>query len=115
MVGLDAPAPLHRELVEERSSRLLRSGSLLAEIDSALAAGIPEAALDAAGIGYREALAVRSRRVDVDQAVAELTRRTLRYAKAQRTWFRRDPRIRWLQRDRGPVEAFVPEVLRRLE
>ncbi len=111
LIGLDAAPDLHRRLVAERSSRMLGSGALRSEIDSALAAGVTEAALDAAGIGYREALAVRRGRIDVDQAVAELTRRTLRYAKAQRTWFRRDPRIRWFVRGEEPVQALVSEVL----
>src|SRR5262249_37559289 len=69
VIGLDAPPPLHRRLVAERSARLLRSGALAAELESALAAGVSEAALDAAGIGYREALALRAGRYGLDEAV----------------------------------------------
>ncbi|HEY6379479.1 MAG TPA: tRNA (adenosine(37)-N6)-dimethylallyltransferase MiaA [Candidatus Dormibacteraeota bacterium] len=110
-VGLDAPPALHAELVEARARRMFESGDLLAEVDSALSDGVSPTALDAAGIGYREALAVRAGRIDVDQAIALTTRRTLRYAKAQRTWFRRDPRIRWWQRGPAPVESLVAGVL----
>lgn len=110
-VGLDAPRPLHAELVEARARRMFESGDLPAEVDSALSDGVSPTALDAAGIGYREALAVRAGRIDVDQAIALTTRRTLRYAKAQRTWFRRDPRIRWWQRGPAPVESLVAGVL----
>lgn len=110
-LGLDAPRALHATLVEARTRRMFDSGELLAEVESALSDGVSPTALDAAGIGYREALAVRARRIDVDQAIALTVRRTLRYAKAQRTWFRRDPRIRWLQRGEAPVESLVDAAL----
>ncbi len=73
--------------------------------------GVSRAALDAAGIGYREALALRDGLCGGDEAVDLLVRRTLRYAKAQRTWFRRDPRIRWIERDAGPVDSLAGEVI----
>jgi tRNA dimethylallyltransferase len=110
-VALDAAPELHRRLVEERSRRLLGDGALLAEVEAALGRGVGRAALDAAGIGYREALAVRDGLCGVDDAVDRLVRRTLRYAKAQRTWFRRDPRIRWLVRDARPVDRLAGEVI----
>ncbi|HET9050813.1 MAG TPA: tRNA (adenosine(37)-N6)-dimethylallyltransferase MiaA, partial [Candidatus Dormibacteraeota bacterium] len=94
-------------LVAARVEAMFGSGSLMREVDSALAGGTPPAALEAAGIGYREALAVREGRLSVDAAIAEVTRRTLRYARAQRTWFRRDGRIRWLLRDGAGVEALA--------
>ena len=111
LVGLDAPGPLHDRLIAERAERLLGTPALLDEVDSALARGISRDALDSAGIGYREALAVRDGTLTPEQAVAALTQRTRRYAKAQRTWFRRDPRIRWLERGAGPVTGLVDEVL----
>jgi tRNA dimethylallyltransferase len=111
MLALDAPPDLHRRLVEERSRRLFADGALLAEVEAALARGIGRAALDSAGIGYREALAVLDGLADVGTAVDLLVRRTLRYAKAQRTWFRRDRRIRWMERDARPVDRLAAEVI----
>jgi tRNA dimethylallyltransferase len=57
--------------------------------------------LDASGIGYREALAVLGGKLSETEAAAEIVRRTARYAKAQRTWFRADPGVVWLRRERG--------------
>lgn len=110
-VGLEAPRLLHDALIEARARRMLESGAILREVDWALGSGVPPAVLDAAGIGYREALAVRDGRATVEQAVAETTRRTRRYAKAQRTWFRRDRAIRWVVRGAAPVETLVDEVI----
>jgi tRNA A37 N6-isopentenylltransferase MiaA len=38
-------------------------------------------------------------------------RRTLRYARAQRTWFRRDNRITWFRPDLIGFDQLVAEVL----
>ena len=111
VIGLDAPAALHRELVTARVAAMFRSGDLEREVESAIASGIPPAALEAAGIGYGEALAVRAGRMSVEAAVAEVTVRTMRYAKAQRTWFRRDARIQWLRRDEEPADALVERAI----
>jgi tRNA dimethylallyltransferase len=47
-------------------------------------------------IGYREAWAVIDGRLDRDAAVAEDARRNHAFAKRQRTWFRAEPGIAWL-------------------
>lgn len=111
VIGLDAPAQLHVELIEARARRMIETGALIDEVDSALARGVPRDALENAGIGYREALAVLDGTLTPEHAVDAVVRRTRRYAKAQLTWFRRDRRIRWLERDAGPVERLVDEVI----
>jgi len=42
--------------------------------------------------------------VTTEEAVARTAQRTRRYANAQRTWFRKDRRIRWVTRGEGPVD-----------
>jgi tRNA dimethylallyltransferase len=111
LVGLDAPRDLHDALIARRSRAMFETGSLLEEVHSALGRGVSRDALYTAGIGYREAFAVIDGQVTPDQAADLVAQRTRRYAKAQRTWFRKDPRIRWLERDAGPVERLVDEVL----
>ena len=111
VIGLDAPSALHLSLIRERAERLLGTGALVEEVDSALTRGVSHSALERAGIGYREALAVLAGSLTLEQAKAALVQRTRRYARAQRTWFRRDPRIRWLERGAGPVEEHVVEVI----
>jgi tRNA dimethylallyltransferase len=111
VIGLDAQPKRHLQLITERAVRLLQGRVLLEEVDSALARGVSRDALERAGIGYREALAVRDGSLSPEQAIAALIQRTRRYAKAQRTWFRADPRVRWLERGAGPVEELVDEVI----
>jgi tRNA dimethylallyltransferase len=47
-------------------------------------------------LGYRELLAHVEQGVPLDQAVEEAKRRTRSFARRQWAWFRRDPRISWL-------------------
>jgi tRNA dimethylallyltransferase len=96
-IGLDAPAELHRRWIAERVGRMLDAG-LVEETAAALHRGVSEAALDGSGIGYREALAVLAGRMTPEEAATEIVRRTFRYVRAQRTWFRGDPRVVWFQR-----------------
>jgi tRNA dimethylallyltransferase len=99
-IGLDTTPDLHRGWIAERA-RAMMAGGLLEETAAALARGLPSEALDGSGIGYREALAVLDGKLSEAEAVAEIVRRTARYAKAQRTWFRADPTVVWLHRERG--------------
>lgn len=76
-----------------------------ARLDSMLEAGWPDEARRLApdlgptarlALGYRELIAVAEGEISLRDARAEILRATLALAKRQRTFFRRDPRIRWL-------------------
>ncbi|MGD1054420.1 MAG: tRNA (adenosine(37)-N6)-dimethylallyltransferase MiaA [Candidatus Dormibacteria bacterium] len=99
-IGVDAAPDVHREWIAERAGRMM-AGGLLEETAAALARGVTSEALDGSGIGYREALAVLDGRLSAAEAITEIARRTVRYAKAQRTWFRADRGVVWLQRESG--------------
>jgi tRNA dimethylallyltransferase len=68
-------------------------------------------------MGYREAFDVLAGRATLDQAINRDVVRTRAYAKRQRTWFRSEPAIRWLDAGerarataRASVEAFQSEL-----
>ena len=61
-------------------------------------------------LGYRELLAHVEERVPLEQCVAEAVRRTRAFARRQRSWFRRDPRIAWLEPDGDPLSALCAEL-----
>ena len=62
-------------------------------------------------LGYRELLAHLSGRCSLDAAVDEAIRRTRAFARRQESWFRRDPRIRWLSPPEGNALALLPDLL----
>jgi tRNA dimethylallyltransferase len=47
-------------------------------------------------LGYKQALLHLRGALTLEQAVESTIIETRQYAKRQRTWFRRDPEIRWL-------------------
>jgi len=60
------------------------------------------------GLGYKEVLLHLEQGLPLEQAVALDVANTRRFARRQRSWFRRDPRIRWLEVDEDRLAALVP-------
>jgi tRNA dimethylallyltransferase len=56
-------------------------------------------------MGYREAFDVLAGRATLEDAVERDIGRTRAYAKRQRTWFRAEPQIRWLDAGTDPLPA----------
>lgn len=96
LIGLDVPRPIHAEWVQRRCESMFTSGALLDETERALQRGCSRAGLQRAGIGYAEALEVLDGTIGVAAGTARAVQRTLKYAKAQRTYFRGDARVHWL-------------------
>ena len=61
-------------------------------------------------IGYAELLDHVAGRCSLDEAVARAVARTRRFAVRQERWFRRDPRVHWVDIITDPLDA-VPAVL----
>lgn len=94
-IGLDADREILGRRLDARVDRFFRAG-LVAEVRSLLEQGIPREANAFKGIGYREVLAAIESGRPADEARAVVARNTRRYAKRQRTWFRREPDVVWL-------------------
>ena len=66
-------------------------------------------------IGYKEIVEALDGNTTLEEAVKAIKTATRRYGKRQRTWFRRDRRIRWVNADAGDAEAVAAEILSQLE
>lgn len=105
VVVLDARADVHRAAVDARIDRMFGEGLILEEVRVELSRGTPAEALRRCGIGYAEALDLIAGTATVGEAAARVRQRTLRYAKAQRTWFRAEPAVLRLTREHeSPAE-----------
>lgn len=62
-------------------------------------------------LGYRELLTHLDGHLSHDEAVELAIRRTVRFARRQRAWFRRDPRITWMGADDANPLAVLPVLL----
>jgi tRNA dimethylallyltransferase len=87
------------ERVERRVHRMLELG-LLEEVRGLLPRGLRASPTAGKALGYAQLLAVLDDSGelvgDLDDAVAQTVRATTRFVRRQRSWFRRDPRVRWL-------------------
>jgi tRNA dimethylallyltransferase len=94
-LGLRVDPAVLRERIHVRARAQFEAG--LVEETRLLAARFGTSAASFSGIGYAEALAVIEDRLTLDQAVAEDGRRNVLFARRQRTWFRRELDIQWLE------------------
>ena len=106
-IGLDDEdrQDLYRR-IDLRVDLMLEQG-LLEEIRSLLDSGIPESATAMQAIGYKEFIDALRGRIPMEQAVSDLKQATRRYAKRQKTWFRRNRDIHWILRRPGQTSQEI--------
>ncbi len=72
-------------------------GGLLEETERLLAGGAGPLLTAGKAIGYAEAAEHLAGRIGLEEALETIVRRTRALARRQMAWFRRDPRIRWIE------------------
>lgn len=93
-VGLVPDTTTHRQWLDARAQAQFDAG--LIEEARWLRERFDPALPAFSAIGYREAWAVLDGRLALEAAVAEDARRNRAFAKRQRTWFRSEPDVTWL-------------------
>ena len=102
-IGLRWPRPILAERIERRVHRMMELG-LLAEVRGLLEGG-PLSRTAHQALGYKELIDHLEGRCSLDEAVDAVITRTRQFAVRQDRWFRRDPRIRWVNIREHPSEA----------
>ncbi len=110
--GLTMPRALLYRRIEQRVDVMLANG-LVAEVESLLAAGYARDSVALQSFGYRELIAYLDGNFTYLEAISQLKQNTRRFAKRQLTWFRKDTRIEWL--DRESTSDIVASVLGKIE
>jgi tRNA dimethylallyltransferase len=109
LVGVWLPREVVAHRIDARLNAMLDAG-LVAEVRR-LGPCLGPTARQA--LGYKEVLAHVEDGLPLNEAVQRTIRRTRAFAVRQRRWFRRDPRVRWLEAETNPV-ALLPALLREL-
>ncbi|MDQ2674224.1 MAG: tRNA (adenosine(37)-N6)-dimethylallyltransferase MiaA [Chloroflexota bacterium] len=109
MMGLSRPPAVLAARIDERARLMFERDGLLEEVQRLLDAGYGPELRPMTGHGYREAARHLAGEWSLAQAIEVTARRTRQYAKRQRTWFRREPRIMWLAAGSGAADA--PELV----
>lgn len=110
-IGLTLDRPTHLAWIAARARAQFDAG--LIEEARALRDRFDPGLPAFSAIGYREAWAVIDGTISRDAAIAEDARRNAAFAKRQRTWFRAEPGITWLDAATSPIDAAL-EAARRL-
>jgi tRNA dimethylallyltransferase len=108
-IGLDLDSKVLGPRLDARVTGFFEGG-LVDEVRALLAAGIPAQAQALKAIGYREVVEALERGEDAEATSEAVRRSTRRYAKRQRTWFRSEPGVRWLDAAQG-AEALTEAVV----
>lgn len=99
--GLTMPREQLYRRIEQRVDVMLANG-LIAEVEALLAAGYSRGIFALQSFGYKELIAYLDGKCTYIDAVEQLKQNTRRFAKRQLTWFRKDKRIEWLDRESTP-------------
>jgi tRNA dimethylallyltransferase len=110
LIGLDREPSELDARIDARVARMFGAG-FVDEVRALEARGLRDGRTASRALGYQQVLAAFDGEYDMTQA-AELTAQGhRRFVRRQRSWFRRDKRITWLDADRDDL---VGEVLRRV-
>jgi tRNA dimethylallyltransferase len=94
MVGLDREVSELDERVDERVARMFAAG-LVDEVRALEARGLRDGRTASRALGYQQVLAAFDGECTMEEAAATTAQATRRFVRKQRSWFRRDQRVRW--------------------
>jgi tRNA dimethylallyltransferase len=109
IVGIDVDTPVLDERLARRTDLMFETG-LVDEVRALCAQGLRDGVTAARALGYAQVLEALDAGATAD-ALARARERTFigtrRYVRRQRSWFRRDHRVHWLDGAAVDVEAVV--------
>jgi tRNA dimethylallyltransferase len=109
-VGVELPRPELDQRISGRVTRMWELG-LVSEVRQLAAAGLREGRTASRALGYAQVLRFLDGELSQDEAAAQTVQATRRFVRRQESWFRRDPRIRWVPGTGPGVLAQVLDAL----
>ena len=114
LIGLRWDRDVLRARIAQRVNIMMERG-LVDEVRALLAEPNGLAFTARQALGYKEMIEHLEGRWSLDEAVAATILRTQQFAIRQDRWFRRDPRIQWVDVHEDPIEEVTPVVTAALE
>ncbi len=109
-LGLTMSRPQLDERIAARVDRMWQAG-FEAEVKGLVARGLRDGKTASRALGYQQMLRHLDGELTLGQARDETVKATRRFARRQESWFRRDPRVHWLDVS-TPAEPLLEEALR---
>ena len=97
-IGLNMDRSKLYENINQRVDKMIDLG-LIDEVKNLLDEGLDKNSQSLKAIGYKEVISYLDGEIDFDEMVDLIKKNSRHYAKRQLTWFRRDKRIKWLDRE----------------
>jgi tRNA dimethylallyltransferase len=109
-IGLRLDRAVLAERIEQRVNRMIEAG-LVGEVECILAntGALSHTARQA--LGYKELIDHLAGHTSLSEAIATIVLRTRQFSVRQERWFRRDPRVRWIDIEHDPVAEAAPAVI----
>jgi tRNA dimethylallyltransferase len=108
-LGLTLPRPELDQRIAARVDRMWQAG-LETEVKDLVQRGLRDGQTASRALGYQQLLRHLDGELTLEQAREETVKATRRFARRQESWFRRDPRIHWLDATQPPP-ALLAEAL----
>ena len=100
-IGLRVDPNILATRISDRVDKMIEDG-LVEEVRGLVDAGFKSALCSPKAIGYREIVDYLDGKKSLEQAIADIKTNSRRYGKRQRTWFRSEARIHW-------IDANIPD------
>ena len=113
MFGVMRDKAVLRNAIEERTASMFAHG-LVEETRVLINHGLLEGKTARTATGYREAVSVIQGDMSVPEAQEAVSTATRKLAKKQRTWFKADPRIEWIDLTFNGVKQSAEHICRHL-
>jgi tRNA dimethylallyltransferase len=107
IAGVWLPRAVVAHRIEDRLAGMFRAG-LVDEVATLRESGSGLSRTARQALGYREVLAHLEEGVALETAKLETVRRTRAFARRQRVWWRRDPRVQWYGTVDNPFAVIAP-------
>jgi tRNA dimethylallyltransferase len=107
-LGLTLPRPELDQRIAARVEAMWQSG-FEAEVRALVRYGLRDGKTASRALGYQQMLRHLDGELTLDEAREETVKATRRFARRQESWFRRDPRIHWLD---AAAQSLLPDTLR---
>ena len=101
-LGVTWPREILKHRIDERLEKRLQEG-MVEEVKALLDEGVSETFMVKLGLEYKYLTWYLTGKIGYEQMKEELAASIKKFAKRQMTWFRRDPRVHWLDMANDPV------------
>ena len=109
-IGIRMPRDLNDLRIAERYKRQIEDG-FVEEVKNLVSDGRELSKTASQALGYKQIISYIEGETTLEEAIESAIASTRRFARRQEKWFRRDPRIQWMELQKDPFEL-LEEVIK---